>query len=161
MKNSCCQCVFLSWMDCCLICVAAALGSCCMDDISVPVNKVKSLKGVTSASPFCPVKAPVGREGEFLAFFPGAFSSLILSSVSPLPLPSLVSISQWMTEKELLLASQLFPCSYQVLSWICKASHVLGALEPYLHTTWHFPISEKHPVSSRKRLPFNIVLLAC
>lgn len=81
-------------MDCCLICVAAALGSCRMDDISVPVNKVKSLKGVTSASPFCPVKAPVGREGGVLAFFPGAFSSLILSSVSPLPLPSLVSISQ-------------------------------------------------------------------
>lgn len=81
VENSCCQCVFLSWMDFCLICVAAALGSCCMDDISVSVNQVKSLKGVTSASPFCSVKRPVGREGGILAFFPDTFRTLIPSSV--------------------------------------------------------------------------------
>lgn len=87
---------FFSWLGCCLICVAAAPGSCCMGYISTSVNKER-LRGVTSASPFPPVKRPPGKEGGVLAFFPDAFSSLIPSSVTLLPLLCLLppSGSEW------------------------------------------------------------------
>lgn len=53
-------------------------------------------------------KVPPGREGGVLAAFPDSFISVILFLVTPQPLPS---IWQWMTEKELILANQLFPAS--------------------------------------------------
>lgn len=122
-KNSCCQFVLFSWLGCCVICVAAAPGSCCMGYISISVNEER-LRGVTSASPFPPVKRPPGKEGGVLAFFPDAFSSLIPSSITLLPPLCLLppSGSEW----------QKMSWSFQTSCPLAAVISCLGLVRPVM-----------------------------